>query len=202
MRTVTRNVYTAAELQAQFPKAFDRALERYRQAIYDDPPWQSEWQDSLTEALKPFKNRELPCLEHAGIGRTMAWIENNILGPMRIPFTPYFAPGLQPEVGRSRRRLSKYGSFYRPGMIKPCPWTGFVGDEVMLDEIRKCAREGIPLRDFITRLVDECNRAFGEDTESNCTEEAFIEYADANCREFYENGEEVGKPGDLCDDCL
>lgn len=181
MRAVTRNVYTADELRLEFPKAFDRALERYRQAIYDDPPWLDEWRESLTEALKPFKNRELPCLEHAGIGRTMAWIENNVLGPMRIPFLPI---GL-------RRDKAKYGSFYRPGMIEPCPWTGFIGDEFMLDEIRKCAKEGIPLRDFITRLVDECNRACDEDTESNCSEEAFIEDAEANGREFYENGDEV-----------
>lgn len=66
--------------------------------------------------------------------RALAWLENNLLGPLRIPWT-----------GPKRRDLARYGRYYRPGLVAPCPFTGVYCDEDYLDALRTNLRDGMSI---------------------------------------------------------
>lgn len=49
--TVTRIIYTAAELKEHHPEGLQRALEDYARFLENDPLWVAENRDSLAAAL-------------------------------------------------------------------------------------------------------------------------------------------------------
>lgn len=83
-RQISVTLYSASELRDLLPDAFEHALEDHRRMTYDDPAWANEHYNSLNAAIEAF-GRDLPDIE--GPRRVMAWCENNILAPLRIPWT-------------------------------------------------------------------------------------------------------------------
>ena len=75
--------------------------------------------------------------------RALAWMENNLLSPLRIPWT-----------GPERRNLARYGRYYRPGLVPPCPITGVYCDEDYLDSLHKNLRNGVSIYHAYNALAD------------------------------------------------
>lgn len=182
MRTVTRKVYSAAELKDASPTGFAFALRQHERRTYDDPAWSTEHGESLSAMLKAFGNDppEWPSdtTRAQDIRRSMAWVENNILAPLRVPFRPIV----------TRKVTTRYGADYRPGSIKPCPFTGYCIDDALLDYVRKEARNGTSPRQLRREVEQEGERLWSEDVEAQAGEDAFLDDADANDREFYSDG--------------
>ena len=196
MRTMTTTVYTAAELKAGsegdgseaylLGKAFERALERYRQNVCDDPAWASEHRQSLDAVLAAFGSNP-PHFDLAtradDIRRSMAWVENNVLAPLRQSWVPLSHP--------KRRSTSRYGSGYRPGQVKPCPFTGYCMDDAFLEYVTVSAKNGDSPADILRSLPDFADAAWNNELDDQASERAFLEAADANGWEFDESGRMV-----------
>lgn len=196
MRTMTTTVYTAAELKAGsegdgseaylFGKAFERALERYRKNVYDDPAWASKHRQSL-DAVRAAFGSNPPHFDLAtradDVRRSMAWVENNVVGPLRQKWIPlqYF----------KRRNTSRYGAGYRPGHVKPCPFTGYCMDDAFLEYVTVSAKNGDSPADILRSLPDFADAAWNNELDDQASERAFLEAADANGWEFDESGRMV-----------
>lgn len=181
MRTMTTTVYTAAELKEADERAFAHALGQYQRDVYDDPAWASEHRASLKAVRAAFGRVEVH--EFHDVRRCMAWVENNILAPLRQPWLPLSHP--------KRRATSSYGGDYRPGHVKPCPFTGYHLDDGLLDYITSGARDGVSPRDLLRGLEAEADRHWEADLEDQASERAFLDAAEANGWEFDESGRMV-----------
>lgn len=207
-RTIT--VYTLAELKAQFPKAYERAYERWK-AQDHDIPWQKETMDSLKAVIAaagaelrdwsigPWVNSYVVIRfasdEVANFTgrRAFAWLEAHVFGPLREPWRPFTDP--------RRRKLAEYNlayrschppgkrTFYEPGRVNPCPFSGYVADEVYLDALVKSVREGRRLGLALTDLADEARKMMEDDVEQAENEESFE--ANNETSEYLESGTEV-----------
>jgi hypothetical protein len=200
MRQITKNVYTAAELREHNRRAFGRALEKYRANIDMDGYIREEIFDSLKGLCEAAGVK----IKHYNLGaynrgndlrvefnedgaeeltgaRALAWVENNLLAPMRIPWT-----------GPERWKLAKYGEYYRPGLVKPCPFTGVCYDEYFLDALLKDIRTGhVTLREAFNGLSSDYARMLEDEYEYQAKEETFLEDCEANGWEFDEDGRMV-----------
>lgn len=107
---------------------------------------------------------------HRTVARCMAWLENNVLGPLRI------------------RRRARYT---RVGAVPSCPFTGYCVDDDLLDALRTAAREGRSPHEWPRLLRDESERLWERELEWQSREDAFVEAADANGWEFDEQGRMV-----------
>ena len=177
--TIVRTVYNVRELQEHCPDGFRRAFERHCRWQSEDPPWQGEIADSLKAALRAIEgapNIDGPTRAD-DVRRCMAWLENNVLGPLRISWH-----------GARRWKVARYGPWYRPGCVEPCPWTGVCFDEDLLDAMRSMAKEGRSPHEWARALRDVADRLCEREVEGACTEDAFIDDAEANGREFYSDG--------------
>jgi hypothetical protein len=196
MQTHTVTTYTAKELREQFPKAFEKALQRWhnRGEIF----WQDETVDSLKALVKAAGaklkdwnlgayNRgnhisvEFPQDEAGELygPRAIAWIENNLLDTLRVPWR-----------GKERWELAKYGSAYRAGKIKPCPFTGYCSDDEYLDALRKSVRSGSTLKESFEALAFTCAEILERDCEDQNSPDYFVEHAEANDYQFTEDGKQ------------
>lgn len=179
MRTRAIEVYSASELRDRYPVAFRRAHERHCRAVADDPAWFGEIADSLKAALKSIQGA--PRIDGPtgadDVRRCMAWLENRVLEPLRIGWR-----------GRKRWDLSKYGSGYRPDMVKPCPWTGVSFDEAMIDEMRRLARDGVSPHEWERHLRARADQLCESELEDQSSEESFVEMANLNGVEFTVEG--------------
>jgi hypothetical protein len=192
VRTIEVKLYKFEELGE---KAKARALEDWKGK-------QTEifWADETIDSLKALiKSAELK-LKDWGIGayshsyvrlesfegedltgkRALAWLENNLLAGLRIPYR-----------GAKRWELARYGSYYRAGMIKPCPFTGYCADDDFLDELRKDIKEGSTVKEAFEALADKARRMLENELDAQQSEEYFKEHADANDYEFTEDGKHV-----------
>lgn len=190
MKTI--KVYTAAELKKKFPDAFDRALEHFQQDN-DSIPWSEE----IIDSLKAIFDRSGLRLRNYSIGaycysdltvdmesdvanlsgnRALAWIENNLLADLRIPYKPMFklwSDGWKPTVKRGE--LSKYGAYYRPGMIHPRPFTGVCFDEDFIEALLKAIKSGDTLKEAYTGLADVAQKLMESEVDYQNSEENFLE---------------------------
>lgn len=196
MRTVQQTLYTAAELKEHDGEAFERARDRYNDSIAGDIPWMDETVESLKAVfahagIRPRDWSIGPCSpcyvtfdrfdgDDLTGPRAMAWLENRVFGPLRIPFE-----------GPRRWSLAKYGEYYRPGMVKPCPFTGYCADEDYLESLREYIAGGQTIRDAFKALADVAGRLIESDCESATSEEAFLEAAEVGGWEFDEEGRRV-----------
>ena len=114
--------------------------------------------------------------------RAFAWLENNLLSYLRIPFHSLS------DKDSKRRKLSQYGRYYRAGMIKPCPLTGYCADEDFLDSLKKDIKSGMTLGDSFRGLADEYQKIINNEIEHQNSDEYIIEHMEANEYEFLENG--------------
>lgn len=196
MKQIIINTYTAQELKGEFPKGFERAHEQYKRSCYD---YGIAWTDEIMESMKQvFEHTDGIRLKDYDIGyrgrgvtvsfdqdeaedlsgaRAQAWIENNLLYKLRIPYE-----------GKERKRLAQYGQYYRPGMIKPCPFTGYCADDDYLDSLRDDIKAGCTLREAFENLGNVAERLIDSEWEDQLSEEYFIDHASANGWTFDEDG--------------
>lgn len=207
MKTITINIYTAQELKDNHPKGFRRAHEDYKESCYNHG---IAWTDEIMESFKAvFEHTDGITLQDYDIGyrgrgakisfsqdevkdltgpRAMAWLENNLLYSLRVPFVPYTAQGIRYYLGDKRRNLSQYGRYYRPGMIKPCPFTGYGADDDMLESLQNDIKAGCTIGEAYHNLADVTARLLESEWENQLSEEYFIDHADANEWAFDESG--------------
>jgi len=65
--------------------------------------------------------------------RSLAWIENNIMGPLRRKWTPATVPPSEKWAGIHGKYSRRYT---KPGEVPSCPFTGVCFDEDLLDAFR------------------------------------------------------------------
>jgi hypothetical protein len=196
VRTVTieRTYYTVRELEKGSPTGFARALDEYAQQ-------ECEWQDWSDEAasLKALDDlvgysRNYPGYSHRGLGdcaeltgpRALAWLENVVIGPLRLRWGYMSAPG---PWGQERRKHARYKE--RPGTVPSCPLTGYYTDEVLLDDLRDSLRGGMSVGDAMLALETKLQRLIDEELDYRTSEEAFIERAEDEGWEFLSSGQKV-----------
>ena len=201
MRTITENQYTLEELRDSYPEGYARALMDYQDRVDNDPyvSWQEETLDSLLACLEACGLRrgqytyELGAYSPSFIRvrhdadwldlrgpRALAWFENHVLGPLRVPFTPM-------AEGGKRRQHAKYGT--RAGSVPPCPFTGFCTDDDYLDAIRESLKGGESVREAIGGLAFTYQRFVEAEWEYRRSPEGFADWADCHTQYFTESGE-------------
>lgn len=198
MKTQTVITYSISELKEQLPRAYDRALENYRNVQYSEIFWQDETIDSLKAVVKAagltlrdwslgaykrnnfievhFSSDEVADLSGK---RAFAWLENNLFAQFRVSFQ-----------GRERWKLSKFGAGYRPGCIKPCPLTGYCADEDYLQSLRDDVKSGCTLKEAFENLESVCAKLLEAEAESQSSVESFEEWAQSCDIQFTEDGEQ------------
>ena len=208
MKTIETTVYSANELKAQFPDAFERALKHYQDGCdrSGEIPWQAEIFDSLKGLFEAagvkLKNYNLGASWNRGNNidaifsqdeageltgaRAFAWIENNILAPLRIPWT-----------GARRWKMARHNLAYvscgncRPysaGLVPPCPFTGYCADESFIDGLLKAVRSGDTLKEAFEGLTSTYATLIEEEMEQERSEETFLDRA--SDWQFTEDGDQ------------
>lgn len=194
MKTIELTLYTLAELKAQHPAGYKRAHERHL-ATCHEIPWQDETLGSLKAVFKAagvkltnwsigaYSPSFLRCdFPHDDVAdftgkRAMAWLENHLFGPLRIPWKC-----------KSRWAVSRYGRDYRAGHVPPCPLTGYCADEEYLQSLRDDVRAGSTLKDAFRALADKAQDLLEADDEHARTEEYFDDCDDGEVK-YTEEGE-------------
>lgn len=218
MRILTTKVklYNVRELRRYQRAGFDRALEKYREYVAQDSYPADEIMNSLKGLFEAanvkMRDWEIGAYSHSYLradfaqegteelrgARAFAWIENNLLGPLRAPW------GLEPvkrydkkyshgthntlynvEDGKPRRRWTK------PGELKECPFTGMCYDKDLIDALLKAIKAGDTLKEAFEGLADDVRCMIEDDDEYRSKEESFIEHAEANEYEFTADGKTV-----------
>lgn len=71
-----------------------------------------------------------------------------------------------------------------------CPFTGYIGDEALIDPIRKLQETGSKKRiDVLKECLESWKEQFYQDIEHQQTDKYKIEHLEVNEVEFYEDGE-------------
>lgn len=200
----TVKVYTAKQLKKKYPEAYDRAFQKYRDHI-DEVPWSNEIVDSLKSLCKAagvslrdwslgayspsYIRVEFPDRSEYFYGgvikdltgqRAVAWLENNLYGRLRIPWT-----------GPRRWEVAKYGDGYRPGQIKPCPFTGVCYDEDYMDALNEAVRKGETLQEAFEGLGDTARHLLEIELDDEQSEERFLDSAEANDWQYTASGQQI-----------
>jgi len=193
MREKKIKLFTFDELSdAAKRKALEQGSERIHNS---DIAWRSEILDSLKGLFKACNGITLKDYDLGGQGsylkvqfseddaaelrgaRAIAWLENNLLSSLRIPFK-----------GVKRDSIRKYGSAYWPGMIPPCPFTGYCADVDYLNELVNDVRGGMPLKDAFKALADVYTRLIEQEYDWQTSDEFLKEDFEANGTKFTEDG--------------
>lgn len=190
MRTVDIPLFTVRELSES---ALARAADDWRNSS-DEIPHQDEVIESLEACVghSPFRMGRweigaYSCSSLRILGddrvldlkgpRALAWFENHYLSSLRIPWS-----------GKARDSVRRYGYRYRPGMVRPCPFTGVCFDDDFLKHLGKCLREGDTVREAFESLADVARKLIEAELEYIKSPEGFVEMAEANAWEFTEDG--------------
>ena len=194
--------YSIHELKEMHPQGYSRALDKHRDECSEEIPWQSEIFESLkglydAAGVRMKKYSLGICNRSNGITaefsgdyseetadlcgkRAMAWLENNLLSSLRIPWK-----------GERRDEVRKYGKYYRPGMVKPCPFTGYCADDSFLESLLRDIRKGDTLREAFESLADEYVKLLESEDENQRSEEYFLDRCDCDDATFDEDGERL-----------
>lgn len=195
MRTETRQIYTVTELKAKFPEAFEKALESYREEAAQN---NCAWSDDICESgRKTVEAAGLTLREWSvdqsypsesfyriqGFGNDD---DDNATGDYtgrkaREWITAAFLNG--PHKYKFNWRIKR-----SPG---DCPFTGVCFDDDFIDDIRDSIKGGSTLREAFEGLAVKAARLCEAESESEQTEEYFLDHADANGWEYTEDGERV-----------
>lgn len=175
MRTQEITVYKFNELS---DNGKENVLDTWRSKGYP-----IDWIDEIFasyEAVKDLFNMhyegEEMVAQFEGI-RAYSWLENNFFGQLRIPFK-----------GSKRKELAQFGAFYRPGKIKPCPFTGYCSDEDFMDVLRDTINGGGCLSTIPRRLEEKYEEICQNEEEYQNTDAYIIDCIEANDYEFNEDG--------------
>jgi hypothetical protein len=196
VRTVTieRTYYTVRELQKHPGGGFVRALDEYAQQECEWQDWSDEWGSLKALDDAAGYKRHARWYHDDGLGdcaeltgpRALAWLENVVVGPLRLPWGYMSAPG---PLGQERRKHARYKQ--RPGTVPDCPFTGFYMDEVLLDDLRDSLRGGMSVGDAMLALEAKVQRVIDDELDYRTSEDAFIEKADDEGWEFLVTGQKV-----------
>lgn len=214
VRVKTEKVYTAAHLRRYYPQAFNRALEKYRENL-DLEYVSSEMLDSLKGlfnaagvkladySLGAYNRGNMLRAEFPQDGaaelsgpRALAWIENNILGPLRAPY------GLRPPAASAKKYVNgTHNTVYntdengrplrrwtRPGAVKDCPFTGVCYDEDFLEDLIKSVKSGRTLKEAFEDLADLFAKNLEDEYSYQAEAPQFLEHAEMNGYEFDKEG--------------
>jgi hypothetical protein len=198
VKTKTINIYSFNELSQE---AKEKAIEHYREGNTE-----IFWAEEILSSLKglfdkcngvSLKNYSLgECnlwiyvsfsQEEAGElsgKRALAWVENNLLSNIRIPENSLSLNG-------TRRKLAQYGRYYRAGMIKCCPFTGYCADDDFLDSLLTDIKEGADLKTAFEGLASEYQKIINNEIKYQNSEEYIAENFDTNDCEFDEEGNQI-----------
>lgn len=205
MRARIVALYTSSELRDAFPAAFERARQRYAAEYAADPLWWRDTVDSLKATLAAFgvhrpdysigawgsswlrlgyHNSPTPepdTLRRLNArGRKAFAVLESALEPFRIPWR-----------GEKRWKVSRYGAYYRAGMIPPCPFTGYCADDAFLASVREDIRGGCTVAEALRNLAHVAQRLLETDETYATSADAFEEMAEANGWEFTEGGDDA-----------
>jgi len=190
MRTLNIDLYSYSELSEE---AKEVALKQWQNNSEE-----ISWMDEIVDSLKSCISKAGLHLKDWEIGpesyrsyvtiskfdgedlegkRAWAWIENNLFSQFRIPY-----------IGDRRKAVSKYGKYYRAGMITPCPFTGYCFDEELIDALKERILKGDTIREAFEHLAYVASKAIEREWEEQLSEPYFADYADANKFEFTIDG--------------
>jgi hypothetical protein len=192
MRIEERKIYKFQELSEDAKK---RAIEKYRESN-DDIFWQSEIFDSF-KAI--FEHSNIKIRDYSlglcsrsivkfdiedQIGdlsgvRALAWLENNLLYKLRISRSEYL---------KKRKAYLSYGSEYRIGKIKPCPFTGVCYDETFLESLIEDLKSGSTIKEAYSSLADTYEKILQSEYDHQNSEDYISEHLTVNDYEFLETG--------------
>jgi hypothetical protein len=182
MRDIAISLFSAEELKEANPRSFQKAYDKYANDVLLDPHWSYEYRESLKSIQSRLIELDSKNSKVEGVKRCMAWLENNILSLYRIKPHPLSLKNFE------RRKFAMYGPAYRPGQLKPCPFTGFCVDDSILQYLKDLAKDGEPVKNW-QHLVDSfVEQLWENEIESQASEENFLEEAKDLNYEFYEDG--------------
>jgi len=187
--TTTRTLYTAEELQELHPDGFDVALHEYASLLYaeehevydslraiwdaaDYMPRDTRWPGEMDGNVDDLTGK-----------RALAWFERTLQAPYRVPWAPITGTSIN---SRKRREAARWK--YRPGTVRPCPFTGVCFDDDLLHDLKADLVGGMSVIDALRALEPNADWWRERDIEGQCEPETFIETADANGWEFTERG--------------
>lgn len=210
MKTQIRKIYTFSELRKS---AKEHAIEMERQSRQNDAevPWMDEIMDSLkalfkaagvemkdwsigphdrgTRLVARFNREEVEDLSGP---RAMAWLENNLMGGLRV------SEGFNGSVWKkpnqfndnNRKTLKEALKYrYRIGQIPSCPLTGVYCDDDLLDALRKDVKDGMTLKDAFQGLADEAAKLMEGELDSYYSDESIIEDLKGRGHSFIASGD-------------
>ena len=179
--TIVRELFTVTELRELHPAGFARALDEHAQSECNWADWSDE-QASL-KALDDAVGYDRGYRHGYGGGladtatlegrRAWAWMENSLLGPLRVKWLP----------------ISKRGRYTRPGRVPDCPLTGYYTDEELIDALRESFAAGMSVGDAMLGLEDRIRKVCDDELDYRTSEEGFIEDSENNEYEYTRNGE-------------
>lgn len=198
MKTKTINIYQFSELSDE---AKEFAIQQYREGNTE-----IFWANETLQSLKGlFENCNGVSLKDWSLGecqswirvsftndeveelsgkRAIAWIENNLLSNIRIPCNSFSLNG-------TRKKLAQYGSYYRAGMIKPCPFTGYCADDTFLNDLIKEIKSGTDLKTAFEGLATIYQKIINDEIEYQNSDENISEHLEVNEYEFDEEGNRI-----------
>lgn len=182
MRNIKVVVYNYEELS---DAAKARARDAYREAGWAEPDHVS---DSLRDSWNELRKYIMPWADSSNDvsnlsgPRAMAWVEHNVLAPLRIPIGSY-------KYNKRRRQLANYGRHYRQGLVMPCPFTGICYDEIFIEKMVQWVHEGHDLNSVYHWLEDEIAMIYEREREYYYSDEAVADVIITNGYEFTEDGE-------------
>lgn len=195
MRTETIKIYKFNELPEESKQ---KAIEKYRieSGRLGDYPWVREIVDSFRAVFGfsgiHIKNYSIgdynsyvefdmdDGVRQLSGNRARTWLENNLFSRVRISRNDYM---------RNRKNYFCYGSAYRIGKIKPCPFTGYCADEDFIEDLKESIDSGETLERAYKLLAHKATKLIEAEIESQLTDEYISETLSINDYEFTENGE-------------
>lgn len=193
MKTI--NVYSFYELSEE---AKQKAIQDFRED-YQEVFWQDEIFKSLEALFEVCNNIKMvdyslgeynsylkvefsrdEIAELKG-KRAMAWIENNLLCELRI----------QEGIHAKYKDYIKYGQYYRSGLIKSCPFTGYCADEDYLESLINDIKLGYDLKTCFESLAQVYEKLINQEIEYQNSGEFISEHLQVNEYEFLENGQQI-----------
>jgi len=140
------------------PDVQEKVFQHWRNNHNDFIYWQDEISESLSEVLKAYRVYEYA--ENLTRQRALAWIENNVLSPLRVKY------------GLSHIRERKYN---KAGTVPCCPFTGVCYDEDFIQNIREEILNGSTLKDAVNSCRELANHLLEKEYQYQISHENFLE---------------------------
>ncbi len=221
-RIVKSYAYTAQHLRRYYPEAFERAHTEYRHHL-DLSHVQDEMMDSLKGLFEAAgvtladwrlgaysqgcyikarfsNNDDIDGVKNLKGARAMAWLENNLYGPLRRPWglrpvsadNKHYAYGTHNSVYNTDSTTGKpVRRWYAPGSVPDCPFTGCSYDMDFLDALNKSIRDGDTLKEAFEGLEHTFTTQLESEYEYQGEAAQFLEAAMMNEWEFTKEGKQI-----------